>query len=71
MTRAVTRRNGSDFIEHAIALDHFTEYSVAPALHVFTGVVQKIVILNVDKKLSSSAVGIHGARHCNSAVVIG
>ena len=55
----------SDFIEHILALGHFSEHGIPPTLHVFTGMVQKIVVLNVDEKLRSGGMRVlacHGDR---------
>ena len=41
--------HAANFIEHFFALCDLAEDGVTPALHVFAGVVQEVVILHIDK----------------------
>ena len=51
-------------------LGDLAEYRVAPALHVLAGMVEEVVVLDVDEKLRRGRVGVHGAGHGNGTEII-
>ena len=59
-----------DGIHNLLALDHFAEYGVAPALPGRSGVVEELVVHYVDEKLCCRAVGIAGAGHGNRVSLV-
>ena len=49
------------------AVNHLAKYRVTPALGVLAGVVEEVVVGNIDEELGRGGVGIHGACHGNAA----
>jgi len=70
VTLATRCTNAAYFVQNLGALSDFAEYGVAPALHAFAAVIEKIVVLNVDKELGGSGMRVRGAGHGDGAKVI-
>src|SRR5690606_25770625 len=60
-----------DLFNHIHAVYNLTENSVAPTLNGLRGVVEEVVVLDVDKELSGGGVRLHGACHGQSAGLVG
>ena len=59
-----------DLVEHLFALDHLAKHRIAPALPGFGVVVEKVIVLDVDKELRGSRMGVHRARHGDRAEIV-
>ncbi len=70
MARVIPGFYTANLIEYVFSLGYLAENRIAPALHVFAGVIEKVIILHVDEKLGSRRVGILGARHRNTPAII-
>jgi hypothetical protein len=70
VTRVIPSFYTANLIEYVFTLGYLAENCIAPALHVFAGVVEKVIVLHVDEKLGSRRVGILGARHRNTSAII-
>lgn len=59
--------DGFDLFNHVHAVNDFAKHRVTPALVIFAGMVEEVVVCHVNKELGRRRVWIHGARHCDAA----
>ena len=58
------------FVQNFSTLGNLAKYRIAPSLHIFAAVVEKIVVLHIDKELSGRRVGVGSAGHGDRAEII-
>ena len=59
-----------DLVDNIHAFNHLAKHAVAPALAGFAGVVQELVVFDVDEKLRGGRVRVHGSGHGNGAGLV-
>ncbi|KPX48932.1 hypothetical protein ALO37_102785 [Pseudomonas savastanoi pv. glycinea] len=70
MTGFAGSRNALDLVDDISAFDHFTEYSVTPALNGLGAVVQEGVVSPVDEELRRGRMRLHGAGHGDAVLLV-
>src|SRR6185436_20008599 len=65
---AVGRRHGDDLVDHVHAAHDLAEHGIAVA--VLPGVVEELIVVNVDEELRGRGIGIAGARHGERAGLV-
>src|SRR5690606_15494940 len=59
-----------DLVHHIHAVDHLAKHTIAPTLYILAAVIEEIVVLHIDEKLSGRTVRLHGSRHGNGAGLV-
>jgi len=62
--------NSFYFVDDILAFDDFSKDAVAPTLRVRRGVVQEIVVLEVDEELARGRMGVRCSRHRNRVGIV-
>ena len=70
MTAAAAGFDAFYFVDNISARRHLAEHAIAPALGIRRGVVQKIIIADVDEKLCGGRMRVAGACHGDGVTIV-
>src|SRR6266705_5490161 len=59
-----------DLVDDVLALDDLAEHAVAPALGAGRRVIQEVIVLDVDEKLTRGRVRLGGSRHRDGIAIV-
>jgi len=70
MAALATCLHAADLIQNVFAIGDFAKHGVTPTLDVLSSVVEKIIVLHVDKKLCGGGMRVLSSCHSDGATVV-
>ena len=70
MAAAIAGFDAADFVDDLGAGRNLAEYAVTPALGTWRGVIEEIIVGNIDEELRSRRMRVAGARHRHCVTIV-